>query len=197
MGRLKSMFSDFKKIADPLAKNTMIELYLKYDHVNLISHLKVYLSHLSAKDIPSLVSGNIALPIPPKAFIEMVPVLDYLKKLNPQRLYEWIAEARPDLALALAKTGQDGQDYMLRFKTHIIDSITETQSKATEQPEPEPEATAEHQVQEPDNKEPSTSEPTESKKRVTCEECGDSFVVTEAELANITTCPSCGSPANG
>lgn len=172
---MTNMLGAFKNMGSLVGKGFLIECFLEYYGDELVAQIKKILddSGLTAADIPEFVMGDKALPIPPQAFVKMKGLEDYFETLEPARIFEWLAKARPDLANELIKLDELGAEYIVRFKYFMIDSI-----KASEVTPPEG-ATGEP---EPEILPPPMEE--------VCESCGASFSVTEEE-SEITECPNC------
>lgn len=175
------LLTGFKALANTfkgLAKGTIIELFIDYYHDDLIMSFRLALSHIKPKEVPDFVRNGKALPIPPQFFEELKGLEDYLEKIEPQRLFKWINEASPEIGEALMELGDDGAEYMVKLKSFIIDSIRALPSLAEE----------EGVEKEAETEMPSASEHV----RLTCDECGQSWIATEEEAAATTECPFCG-----
>ena len=171
-----TLLNSFKTMGSLVGKGFLIECFLEYYGDEFVAQVKKILddSGITAADIPEFVMNNRALPIPPQAFVSMKGLEDYFETIEPARIFEWLAKARPDLANELVKLNELGAEYAVRFKYFMIDSI-----KASEAPPPE---------EAKEETEPETPPPPPMEE--VCESCGASFTVTEEE-SEVTECPNC------
>ncbi len=158
-------------------KGWVIESYLELNHDELVRKIAEALSHIKPEDVPNYVHGKKALPIPQEVFRNLKGFEDYMQKVNPKRLFEWIADASPPVAAALMDMGDEGVEYIIWCKQSIIDSVK----------------TVPDSKQEPTEKEPADT-PKEDMVLAVCDECQKSWPVKRAEFSSITKCPFCGHP---
>ena len=187
---MTNMLNAVKKMGGTMGKGMLIECFLEWYGDELVNQIKDMLdqSGITAETIPEYVLNNKALPIPDEAFSAMKGLEDYLEQVDPARIFEWIQKARPDLAIALINLDDAGAEYIVRFKMFMIGSIRAAPSTPVEEGSDGDES-------QPDTPPSPSDEPTvpEMKvKRITCEECGESWNATEEEAAKTTECPHCG-----
>ena len=147
-----------------------------------------------------MVKGKIALPIPPTFFEFLQGFEDFLDNFEPERLFQWIAEANPLIAAAIMDQGKDGADYMVRFKQFVIDSVKalEPQEEPLEEPatdEATPEPAGKTEESSVTKQPPAKPQVKPGHKLLTCDKCKEPFTVTDEEAKNIKECPLCGEPA--
>lgn len=179
------MFNAFKNMGSLIGKGFLIECFLEYYGDEMVAQIRKLLddSGITAADMPDFIMNNRALPIPPQAFVKMKGLEDYFETLEPARIFEWLAKARPDLANELVKLDELGAEYIVRFKYFMIDSIRASEAAP---PEEAKEATPLEEAKEETETETAPTSPMEK----LCESCGASFTVTEEE-SEITECPNC------
>ncbi len=196
---ISSALNRIKSFGGELGKGLAIEAYIGFNKDELISKFRVALSLINPKDVPKFVKGQKALPIPTQFFASLKGLEGYLKTVSPERIFEWIEEASPDIAKALMKLGDEGALYMVQFKTFIIDSIkavpdntsqnltvpADQESTTEELPPPDQGETT--QVNEGDK-------PQAGMVRLRCTSCGEPIIVPKEEVASIKACPYCGEP---
>lgn len=209
MTAVQDILATLKKLGGKMGKGFAIECYLQFYGNDFIGMVKKLFDDAGIKpdDIAGFVNGNQALPIPESAFYELVGLEDYLETIDEERIFEWIHQARPDLAMALMAEGDAGAEYVVKFKKFMIGSINEAAKnlagqqikpdvkQATKVPEPtkgaaespEPETEAEPETV------PGPSDGMQLKK-VTCNDCGESWTTTAEEYERTTECPFCGAP---
>lgn len=158
-----SSISDELKAA---GKEILIDTYLEFYHDEVIATVRKFLNPFSPDDIRRFVAEGKAPPMPAPAIEALSGYEDYLESLKPEELFQWLAEARRDLAEALASLGDEGADYMVRLKSFILDSIRD--------PEGAPNQAAESIV------------------KLTCESCGAEWRLPRSQAEKVTLCPFCG-----
>lgn len=144
------------------------EFFIEVMHEEIIKALKKYLSPIQAEDIPGMVR-EIRFPSLEKVdFSAVSDNAEHLEKLNEVRLMEFIAEARPDLALAIQDMGMPGAEYIAKLRRHLLGLIKHPEkalAKSTDY-----EAKAEMAL-------------------ATCDKCGKSWPVPKGQAIDI--CPFC------
>lgn len=159
------------------ATELLIDVYLELYQAEFIAKLQQILAPLTPDDLGHMVSEGKAPPIREAIVESLRGYEDYLDRLKPEELFEWLNKARPDLAETLMSLGDSGAEYMVKLKFFIIDSI-----KAPASPEP-------------NKPEPQTA-PDESAKeklyKCVCSECGESVAVTKEAFEAMKLCPFCG-----
>ncbi|MCK5235866.1 MAG: hypothetical protein KAR06_02680 [Deltaproteobacteria bacterium] len=202
MTDLIAAFQKTKAFGGKLGKRVLIELYIDTYKEELIAKLRMALGYIKPEDVPKFVKGHEALPIPPKLFSALKGYEGYLETVSPERIFNWIAEARPEIGQALLDLGEECVIYIANFKAFIIDSIKaapdkEAVSTTEEQP---PAADSKGQEEKPQAKEegqPQTEErekPQVQKVWVHCTSCDERWEVPQDEVESIKECPFCGEP---
>ena len=97
---MTNLLGALKNLGGTMAKGLVIECFLQWHEDELVEQIKNMLdkSGVTAEDIPDFVLNNKALPIPDEAFSALKGLEDYLVKVDPGRIFQWIQKARPDLA---------------------------------------------------------------------------------------------------
>lgn len=154
-------------------KEVLIDVYLEFNEDEIIAKLKKVLAPLTPDNLRQLVTEGKAPPIH-KAIVEALKGYeDYLGRLRPEELFEWLNKARPDLAKTLMSLGDSGAEYMVKLKAFFVDSI-----KA-------PAATKPSAATEPAQTKPQMV-------RLHCEACGKDLDLPKTLAQEITVCPFCG-----
>ncbi len=134
----------------------------------IIQGLKKYLRSITAEDIPAMVREEKFPPLEHLDFSGVGDSIEHIKKISLLRLMEFIAEARPDLAMALQNMGDAGAEYLVKLRLHILQRIEHAEFK------PEENVVLAH-----------------------CDKCGKKWPVKEDEASSITKCPFCGDGEGG
>jgi len=143
------------------------EFFLETMHDSVIKGLKKYLSSTRAEDIPSMVRKS---RYPSVKHIDSSVVSDnveHIEKISLLRLMEFIAEARPDLAMEIQNMGDAGAKYLAKLRIHFLDKLR--QSAGGEEFKPGEDMVLAH-----------------------CDKCGKKWPVKREKGAAITKCPFCG-----
>ena len=160
-----------KKQLSKFGSRFAFEFFVETMHERIVEALRKYLRRLEPKDITAMVSEG---RFPPLEKLDLTAVSDnaeHFEKISLVRHMEFIAEARPDLATAIQDMGMPGAEYIAKLRLHLIDQIKHPEkalAKSTEY------------------------EPKENMKLATCDKCGKSFPIPEAEASSIDKCPFCG-----
>ena len=160
-----------KKRLGKLGSRFAFEFFIETMHERIVEALRKYLRRLEPKDITAMVSEG---RFPPLEKLDLTAVSDNaenFEKISLVRLMEFIAEARPDLATAIQDMGMPGAEYIAKLRLHLIDQIKHPEkalAKSTDY------------------------EAKENMKLATCDKCGKSFPIPEAEASSIDKCPFCG-----
>ncbi len=147
------------------------EFFVEMMHERIVKALRKYLRGLEPKDIKTMVSEG---RFPPLEKLDLTAVSDnaeHFEKISLVRLMEFMAEARPDLATAIQDMGMPGAEYLAKLRLHLIELVKHPEkalAKSTDY------------------------EAKEKMKQATCDQCGKSFPIPEAEASSIDTCPFCG-----
>lgn len=200
-------------IGGKFLKTTAIEMYLDTYHADVIANLSMILKGVTPEDVKQYVEGGMALPIPEVYFKYLKGFEDYIEKFDPSRLFEYIHEANPMVAAAIMDMGDAGVNYIVNFKKFVLDSVKNAvpdeppEDKATETPEDiSPANQSEETPEEPvrrmtripfkiagEDKPLDIAPP--RMKRVTCDECGESWEIPEKDIPKLTECPFCHASA--
>jgi len=159
-----------KKRLGKLGSRFAFEFFVEMMHGQIVKALRKYLRGIEPKDITAMVSEG---RFPPLDKLDLTVVSDnaeHFEKISLVRLMEFMAEARPDLATAIQDMGMPGAEYLAKLRLHLIDQV--------KHPEKELAKSTEY-------------EPKEKMKKATCDKCGKSWPVPEAEAASIVECPFC------
>lgn len=117
------------------AKEFLIDVYLEFYRDEIIAKLRKFLASLSPDDLKQLVPEGQAPPVPAEAVEDLKGYEDYLEKLKPGEVFQWIAEARPDLADVLVSLGDEGAEYVVKLQGFIVDSIRNPEGVPKSKPE--------------------------------------------------------------
>ena len=160
-----------KKQLSKFGSRFAFEFFIETMHERIVEALRKYLRRLEPKDITAMVSDG---RFPPLEKLDLTAVSDNaenFEKISLVRLMEFIAEARPDLATAIQDMGMPGAEYIAKLRLHLIDQIKHPEKALAK----------------------STDYKSEEKmKQATCDQCGKSWPVPEAEASSIEECPFCG-----
>jgi len=165
----------------------MVELFIEYNKGDIIRSFQDYLRDMMPVDIKNLVEKNQPPPMPPDIFENAKGYDDLINKISVKRFYEFFIEARPDLAEALAETGDAGVAYLLSLKGYIVESVRAGAAAAAPDgilAEPPTAALPEAPVQE--------TPPQAQVKYIVCEACHERWPCTPEQFERITVCPFCG-----
>lgn len=144
----------------------MIDVFLEFYRDEIIGKLRKFLAPLSPKDLKQCVNDGKSPPVPAEAIKELKGYEDYLEKLRPEEVFQWVVSARPDLAEVLVELGDAGAEYVIKLQAFIVDSIRS--------PEGTPKQTPESQVS------------------LHCEACGADWTLPKSQAEQIQMCPFCG-----
>lgn len=147
------------------AKEFFIDTYLEFYHDQVIDTLKSILAPLSPDSLKQFVAEGTAPPIPDAGIEALKGYEDYLEKLKPGEVFQWLAEARPDLAETLVELGDAGAEYVIKLQHFIIDSIKNPEAA----PKPESQMVELH-----------------------CDFCDKSWPMPKNLAEGVTVCPFCG-----
>lgn len=146
------------------------EFFVEVMHDQIVEGLKKYLREIEPKDIIAMVSESRFPPLEKLDFTALGDNIEHLEKISLLRLMEFIAEARSDLATAIQDMGMPGAEYLAKLQLHLLDQI--------KHPEKELAKSTDYEAK-------------EKMKLATCDKCGKSWPVPEAEAASIVECPFC------
>lgn len=150
-----------------VGKELFIETYVELFGNEIVDTLGKILAPLNPDNLKQLVAEGKAPPVPDEAVEELKGYEDYLEKLKPEEVFEWLFKARPDLANTLVSLGDEGAEYMVKWRAFIMDSIRN--------PEGAP-----------------TKPAAESLVELHCESCGAKWPLPKELAEQVTMCPFCG-----
>ena len=150
------------------------EFFIETMHEQIVKALRKYLKGLGPKDIPAMISEGRFPPLEKLDFTAVSGNAEHFEKISLVRLMEFIAEARPDLAATIQDMGMPGAEYIAKLRLHLIDQV--------KHPEKELAKSTDYESK-------------ENMKLATCDNCGKSFPIPEAEASSIEECPFCHQPA--
>lgn len=199
---LRILAGKYKNVGARMAKGIMVEYFIDINHDEIVARLKAVLMFVRPKDVKRYIEEKEALPIPPAVFKYLAGFEDWIKGLEPERLFAFIQEASPEIAAAIMEMGDAGAEYMVQFKQFILDNVKALSGKE-DIPDTVEEIIQERAPkQEPlkakfagDTKDIPSQPRTPEKKLVTCEECKESWEATPEEVLALTECPFCHAPA--
>lgn len=163
-----------KKFGKTLAFETYIEFYKD----EILNYIRLLWAGITPQDISKMVAESIAPPIPKDSLEKLRGYEEFLEGITPQRLYEFINDARPDLALALAETGDAAVGYIISLKKYLMAQITAEKEGET----------AEEAVEETQEE----NQPPVKLYSCTCDSCGKTLPVTKEAFEAMRVCPFCG-----
>lgn len=161
-------------------KELLIDFYLEFSQDEFIAKLKMILAPLTPDILRQLVTDGKAPSIHEAVVESLRGYEDYLGRLPPEELFEWLNKARPDLAETLMSLGESGAKYMVMLKFFIIDSIKAPATAPGEPELPAPKENAQEQLF-----------------RCVCDSCGKASVVTKEDFEAMKLCPFCGVEKGG
>jgi len=159
-----------KKRLRKLGSRWAFEFFIETMRGQIVKGLRKYLTGIQPGDIPGMVREG---RFPSLEKLDLTAVSDnaeHFEKISLVRLMGFVAEARPDLAAAIQDMDMPGADYLAKLRLHLIELVKHPEkalAKSTEY------------------------EPKEKMKLATCDSCGKSWPVPEAEASSIKECPFC------
>ena len=147
------------------------EFFIEAMHDPIVKSLRKYLAGIQPDDIPGMVRKGRFPPLEKLDFTAVSDNAEHFEKISLVRLMEFIAEARPDLATAIQDMGMPGAEYLAKLRLHLIELVKHPEKALAKSTEYEPKG---------------------KMKLATCDNCGKSWPVPEAEVASIKECPFCG-----
>jgi len=163
-----------KKRLKKFGSRFAFEFFVEMMHEQIVKALRKYLRGLGPKDIIAMVNEG---RFPSVEHLDLTAVSDnaeHFEKISLVRLMEFIAEARPDLATAIQDMGMPGAQYLAKLRLHLIELVKHPEKALAK----------------------STDYKSKEKmKQATCDQCGKSWPVPEAEASSIEECPFCHQPA--
>lgn len=210
----------YKSIGGKWLKGTAIELFFDTYHDEIVKKLAEGLAHIPPGDVAKIIKDKMALPIPPHFFQYLKGFEDYVEGFDPGRLFELIAEANPLIAAAIMDQGEEGANYMVRFKAFVLATVREIE---VPEEEPAPEEEPKQPAGETEGEEgpphiphmratiisndetPAAKKQTPKKKltkkpaagmtRLHCDKCDESWDVLVDDVSTVKECPFCHEPA--
>ena len=220
---LTKLATTYKGIGGKWLKGTAIELFFDTYHDEIVKKLAEGLAHIPPEDVPKIIHDKMALPIPRHFFEYLKGFEDYVEGFDPGRLFELISEANPLIAAAIMDQGEEGANYMVRFKAFVLDSVRKIEAPEEEQPGEVEERPAE-KVEEGEGEAEETPHPSVPHLRATvissdetptkpktakklpkkpprgmtrlhCDKCEESWDVPVDDVSGVKECPFCHEPA--
>ena len=164
-----------KKRLKKFGSRLAFEFFVEIKHEEIIKALRKYLKGLDPKDIIAMVNEGRFPSVEHLDFTAVSGNEEHFERISLVRLMEFIAEARPDLATAIQDMGMPGAEYLAKLRLRLIELV--------KQPEKALAKSTDYKSK-------------EKMKLATCDKCGKSFPVPEAEASSIEECPFCHQPAN-
>ena len=160
-----------KARAGKFASRFVFELYLADKHDEIIAEIKRWLESYSVDDIDKLVKDN-SFPFVPAGIFQMVgeDVVGFIDYINSKRLWEFLVEARPDLAEAIDSANAYG--WFDSMRKHFTACVKDPSSARVQAPVLKDKIVMVH-----------------------CDSCGNDFPMPKTEAEKLEKCPGCGSPA--
>lgn len=146
------------------------EFFLETMHDAMVSGLKKYLASIQPGDIPKMVRKGCFPPLERLDFSAVSDNSEYIEKITLVRLMEYLAEARPDLAMTIQDMGMPGACYLARLRLHLLDLIKHPEKSLAKSTEYQSQA---------------------KMKLATCDKCGKSWPVPEDKASSLDKCPFC------
>ena len=187
MQAIGNIFKSLKGTVGETGKAIAVEMYLEMYHGEFINNFRKALMHIKVEDVPLYIYGKKPLPIPPNVWSYAKGFEKQIERIKIERILEWIAEARPEIAKAIMAEGSVGYLYLRELKKSIIQAVENAPPLTEVQQQQMDQALG----QKPEEKSTENIPMTE----VTCDACGYKFTIPTSEKHNIKECPSCGEPA--
>lgn len=146
------------------------EFFIETMHGQIVKGLRKYLAGIQPDDIPGMVSEGRFPPLEKVDFSAVSDNAEHFEKISLVRLMEFVAEARPDLATAIQDRGMPGARYIAKLRLHLLDQLKHPEKALAKSTEYQPKG---------------------EMKLATCDKCGKSFPIPEAEASSIVECPFC------
>ncbi len=219
---LTKLAATYKSIGGKWLKGTAIELFFDTYHDEIVKKLAEGLAHIPPGDVPKIIHDQMALPIPRHFFEYLKGFEDYVEGFDPGRLFGLISEANPLVAAAIMDQGEEGANYMVRFKAFVLDSVRDikTPEEEIKAEKVEEQQTKETEVSEDEVEEPShvphlratvissdeapaktkpakklPKKPPRGFTRLHCDKCEESWDVLVDDVSAVKECPFCHQPA--
>lgn len=147
------------------------ELLLEDKHKGVIGEIRKWLEPYSTAEIDQLIKDKTFPFVPPDIF-QMIgeEVSGFIDYIDASRLWEYLVEARPDLAEVIDSEGDTGYQWFSRMRNHFAECIKEPALAQAQ-----PAAALRDKIV-----------------MVVCDSCKRSFPMTKAEAEQLTVCPGCG-----
>jgi hypothetical protein len=167
--------------AKRFGNRAIFEFFLELFHDQLVEQFKEYLNGYTPETLKDMVMHEQFPYFDPSVFRALHGFESYLERIKAKRLYEALAEARPDLAETLWEMGdphlppeqKPGMLYIVKFRRHLLQRIM-TGGEG-------PEMVADL-----------STKPASDMVSAKCDKCGRSWPVPREEFDNIKACPFCG-----
>lgn len=154
------------------------ELFLEVFHEDIVGRLSTWLAPLSAEKVKRMVRKSQYPDFALDDFAKLTDFAEYLEKVSPDRLFDAIVEARPDLAEVIAGMGVKGAKYMVHLREHLLERVRAPELALAK------------------SKEYSLAPPLVEMAMAICDNCHKEWPVPKAEFGKIEVCPFCGHGKN-
>lgn len=145
-------------------KELLLDVYTEFYQDEIIDKLRKFLMPVTPENLKQMVAEGKAPPVPSEAVEQLTGYEDYLEKLKPEEIFQWLLKARPDLAEALVSLGDEGAEYVVKLQGFIVDSIKKPEGV----PKPE------------------------SMVQLHCDSCGADWPLPKNLAEQVQVCPFCG-----
>lgn len=159
-----------KKRLGKFGSRFAFEWTLEMMHDTIVKGLRKYLAPIKAEGIPRMVRKGQFPPLTHLDFSEVSDNAEHLERISEVRLMEYLAEARPDLALAIQNMGMVGAKYIAKLRLHLLELVKHPEKALAV---------------------PTDYAPKQEMARATCDKCGKSWAVPKSEAGSLDRCPFC------
>lgn len=162
---------DIKKRLERFGSHFLFEFSVGLMHNAIVKGFRSYLHSIKPEDIKSMIKKGEFPPLKHLNFSAVVDNAEYIETITEVRLFDVLAEARPDLAQAIQDMGMPGAEYIAKLRLHLFDLVKHPEKAMGE-----------------------STDYTPKKEMVlaTCDHCHKSFPVPKDEASSIDKCPFCG-----
>lgn len=127
-------FSGLKGFAGAFAIETFFEMW----QGEIIARFQGYLSGINPDMLKQMVKERVLPPFPENTFDNLREYKAVLDRITPQRFFDVLTKARPDLAEAIADMGDEGIQYILGLQQYIYEQVNTVSEKPALAPPPVP-----------------------------------------------------------
>lgn len=167
-----SQFNELKQEAKSFGKNLFIDFALEFYRADILAKIADLLQPYSTVEVTNRIQQGVLLQ-PSEELYSFLKgyksaVEEYSIKDLGKVLFDWISEARPDVAGAMISLGDAGAEWLAAESELIRNSVLHPELK--------------QEVQ----------DPKVEFSQATCESCGQSWLVEKEKVESMTRCPFCG-----